>query len=143
MRRIFAATLLAASLAGCGGKAELRASDGVVRLPAVTGRPGAAYVTIHGGAQATTLLTISTPVAIRSEIHEMKQEGGMMTMAPVKDVAIPAGATVAFTTGGKHVMLYDIAPTVRPGATVPLKLNFADGRVVEVAAQVKAAGDAN
>ena len=63
-----------------------------------------------------------------------------MTMSPLKDIAIPAGGTVALKPGGKHVMLYDIAPTLRAGTTVPLKLSFANGKTIEVVAQVKAAG---
>jgi periplasmic copper chaperone A len=140
MRRIFAVCLIAATLAGCD-KPELGASDAWVRLPAVAGRPGAGYLTIHGGGEATNLLTVSTPAAIRAELHEMKHEGGMMTMAPVKDLVIPAGGTVEFKPSGKHLMLYDISPSVRPGGTVPLRLSFANGKTVEVAAKVKAAGE--
>lgn len=127
------------ALAGCE-TAELAASDAMVRLPAVTGRPGAAYFTIQGGAEATTLLGVSSPAAIRTELHEMKHEGGMMPMAPLQDVPVPAGQAVKFEPGGKHVMLYDIAPDVRAGGTVPLKLSFANGRTLEVNAVVKAAG---
>lgn len=139
MRVFLAACAIVASLTGCE-KAELGASDAMVRLPAVSGRPGAAYVTIRGGAEATSLLAVATPAAIRTELHEMKHEGGMMTMAPLKDIAIPAGQSVALKPGGKHVMLYDIAPTLRAGTTVPLKLSFANGKTIEVTAQVKAAG---
>jgi len=139
MRLMLTAALAATLLAGCE-KPELAASDAVVRLPAVAGRPGAAYFTVRGGPEATSLLAISTPGAIRSEMHEMKQEGGMMAMTPLKDLAVPAGATVEFKPGGKHVMLYDIAPSVRAGSTVPLRLSFADGKTIEVSAQVKAAG---
>ena len=140
MRRFFALCLVAATLGACE-KAELGASDAWVRLPAVSGRPGAAYVTVQGGREPTALLAVSTPAAVRTELHEMKHEGGMMTMAPRKDVAIPAGEKVELKPGGVHVMLYDIAPSVRPGATVPLRLSFADGKSVEVAARVKAAGE--
>lgn len=142
MRHLLALCLAAATLTACQ-KAELGASDAYVRLPAVTGRPGAAYLTIQGGAEPNTLLSISTPAAIRSELHEMKHESGMMTMDAVKHVAIPAGQKVEFKPGGVHVMLYDIAPSVKAGGTVPLKLSFADGKTVEVNAQVRAAGDAN
>lgn len=141
MRAVFAMGLAGAVLAGCQ-QAELGADDAWVRLPAVTGRPGAAYFTIKGGAQATSLVAISSPAAIRAEIHEMKHEGGMMTMAPVKDVAVAAGARVEFKPGGKHVMLYDLSPSVHAGSTIPLRLSFADGKTIEVNAAVRAAGDA-
>lgn len=140
MRAVLGVVLAGAVLAGCQQK-ELAAEDAWVRLPAVQGRPGAAYFTVKGGAQATTLLAVSTPAAIRTEIHEMKHEGGMMTMAPLKDVPVAAGAQVAFAPGGKHVMLFDISPDVRAGTRVPLRLSFADGKTLEVQADVRAAGD--
>ncbi len=142
MRTVLAMVVASVSLAGCQ-QAELGATDAWVRLPAVTGRPGAAYFIVRGGGEATSLLAVSTPAAIRTELHEMKHEGGMMTMIPLKDVAIPAGQAVAFAPGGKHVMLFDISPSVRSGTTVPLRLAFANGKTVEVTATVKAAGDAN
>jgi periplasmic copper chaperone A len=141
MRTVLGVILAGAALAGCQ-QAELGVDDAWVRLPAVHGRPGAAYFTVKGGAQATSLVAVSSPAAIRAEIHEMKHEGGMMTMAPLKDVAIPAGGKVEFKSGGKHIMLYELSPDVRAGATIPLRLSFADGKTVEVAAAVRAAGDA-
>jgi len=39
-------------------------------------------------------------------------------------------------------MLYDLSPSIRAGGTIPLRLSFADGKTVEVNADVRAAGDA-
>lgn len=139
MRTFFGVVLAGAALAGCQ-PAELGVEDAWVRLPAVQSRPGAAYFTVRGGAQTTSLVAVSSPAAIRTELHEMKQQGAMMTMAPIKDVAIPAGTRVEFKPGGKHVMLYDISPDVRAGGTMPLRLAFADGKTIEVNAAVRAAG---
>lgn len=141
MRAVFGVFFAAAVLAGCQ-QAELAVTDASVQLPVVSGRPGAAYFTVKGGAQATSLVAVSSPVAIRAEMHEMKQDGGMMTMAPLKDVAIPAGATVEFKSGGKHVMLFDVSPTVRSGDQVPLRLSFADGKTIEVKASARTLSDA-
>lgn len=144
MRAVFrlagAGVLAGAVLAGCQ-QAELTVDNAAVSLPVVSGRPGAAYFTVRGGAQATTLVAVSSPAAIRAEMHEMKHEGEMMTMAPLKDVAIPAGSTVEFKSGGKHVMLFDLSPALRSGDTIPLRLSFADGRTIEVKAAARAAGD--
>ncbi len=141
MRRGLAALIVAATLAGCQQR-EVQADGAWVRLPAVSGRPGAAYFNIHGGSEGTALLAVSTPAAIRAELHEMKHQGDMMTMSPLKDVAIPAGTTVKFEPGGKHVMLYEISPSVRAGTRIPLRLAFADGKTVELTAEVKAVGQA-
>lgn len=135
---IVAASLL---LAGCGKPAELGARDAWARLPAVQGRPGAAYFTIQGGATADTLLAVATPAALRAEVHETVTTQGVMAMRPVDTVTVPAGQSVAFAPGGRHVMLFDLGPNVKPGTRIPLALAFASGKRVEVQAQVVAAGD--
>ena len=140
IRTVFSVILAGAALAGCQ-PAELGVDDAWVRLPAVQGRPAAAYFTVKGGPQATSLVAVSSPAAIRAEIHEMKHEGGMMTMAPLKDVPVGAGARVEFKPGGKHVMLYDVAPQVRAGTRIPLRLAFADGKTGDAPAGGGAAGD--
>lgn len=139
MRSLVAVMVAAVALAGCE-QAQLGVEDAWVRLPAVSSRPGAAYFTVKGGADATSLLGVSSPAAVRTELHEMKHENGMMTMAPIKDVPIPAGSTVKFEPGGKHVMLYDISPEVRAGGKIPLRLAFANGKTIEVEAELRAPG---
>jgi copper(I)-binding protein len=142
--RGFAGIVVAALLVtGCQQKTEPVTVDSAwVRLPAVAGNPGAAYFTLHGGTAPATLLAVSAPFAVRSELHEsMKGHAGMMSMAPVKDVAVAPRAVVKFEPGGRHVMLFDVAPTLQPGAKAPLSLSFADGRKLQVEAVVVGAGD--
>ncbi|WP_439538642.1 copper chaperone PCu(A)C [Sphingomonas sp.] len=139
MRSFVVAVMAAVTLAGCE-QAQLGVEDAWVRLPAVSSRPGAAYFTVKGGSEATSLLGVSSPAAVRTELHEMKHENGMMTMSPLKDVAIPAGATVKFEPGGKHIMLYDLSPELRAGGKIPLRLAFANGKTVEIEAELRAPG---
>jgi len=129
-------------VAGCQQKAELKADGGWLRLPAVTGNPGAAYFTVHGGSAPAILLAVGVPFASRSEIHEsMAGDHGAMSMKPLEQIAIPAGQEVKFAPGGNHLMVYDIAPSIQSGTRVPLTLAFADGKRIEVQAIVIAAGD--
>jgi len=128
-------------LAGCGKPAELGAKHAWVRLPAVAERPGAAYFTLQGGAQADTLLAVSTPAALRAELHETMDTNGVKSMQPTRDVALPAKGTLAFAPGGRHVMLFDLGPNVKPGTRIPLSLAFASGRKLELQAEVVGAGD--
>ena len=141
--RGFAGIVVAGLLvAGCQQKAELKADGAWVRLPAVAGNPGVAYFTLHGGSEPSTLLAVNAPFAIRAEMHEnMKGHGGMMTMAPLKQVAVAPKAEVSFAPGGNHVMLFDLAPTLQPGGKAPLRLSFADGKTIEVQAVIIGAGD--
>jgi periplasmic copper chaperone A len=128
-------------LAGCGQPAELAADHAWVRLPAVAGRPGAAYFTIHGGAQRDTLLAVSTPAALRAELHETMDHAGVKSMQPTRDVSVPAKGQLEFAPGGRHVMLFDLGPAVKSGTRIPLALAFASGKKLEVQAQVVGAGD--
>ncbi|HWK35045.1 copper chaperone PCu(A)C [Sphingomonas sp.] len=139
--RPLVAMVLALGLVACGKPAELHADKAWIRLPAVPGRPAAAYLAITGGAEKATLLAVSTPVALRAELHESMAHGGMMSMAAIPQVDVAPGVTVTFAPGGKHVMLFDVAPTLKPGATAPLDLQFAEGRTLKVDAKVIGAGD--
>ncbi|MBO9621360.1 MAG: copper chaperone PCu(A)C [Sphingomonas sp.] len=120
---------------------ETKVERAWVRLPAAAGRPGAAYFTVRGGSKGDTLLQVSTPAAVRAELHETMDHAGMKSMQPVHDLAVPSGGTLAFAPGGKHVMLFDVGPAVKPGDQVPLALAFASGRKIEVQAKVVGPGD--
>jgi periplasmic copper chaperone A len=142
MRGFIGVVAAAMLVAGCQQKTELKADGAWVRLPAVAGNPGVAYFTLHGGSEPATLLAVSAPFAIRAEMHEnMKGAGGSMSMAPLKQVAVAPRATEAFAPGGRHVMLFDIAPTLQPGAKAPIRLSFAEGKTLEVQAVIIGPGD--
>lgn len=131
-----------ALLAGCGKAGSAQVEDAWIRLPAVPGRPGAAYFRLHTAADPKILLTVRTPAAVRSELHEsMKTGAGGMSMRALDKVAVPAAGSVAFAPGGRHVMLFDVAPDLKPGATAKLTLAFADGTTMTTDARVVAAGD--
>lgn len=151
MRTFLGIAALALVTACQQAPAELKADSAWVRLPAVTGNPGAAYFTIHGGSEKANLVAVSAKFAVRAELHEsMKHDmaghegmnmGGSMSMEPVKDIAIQPGDAITFEPGGKHVMLFDIAPTLKAGEKAPLTLRFASGKTIEVEAVIVGAGD--
>ena len=141
MIRLVAPVALAAALAGCAKERQVSVDQGWVRLAAVPGRPAAAYFRLNGGPADSTLIAVASPVAIRTELHETMAQGPTMSMRAIDRVALPAGGTIAFAPGGKHVMLFDVAPTVKPGGGVPLRFTFADGLQIEYSARAIAAGD--
>jgi copper(I)-binding protein len=142
MRLPIVGLVTALMLAGCGAQPAASIDGAWVRLPAVAGRPGAAYFTLKAGQQPMTLLSIRTPAAVRSELHEsMKMGSGMMSMAPVRQVDVPANGTLAFAPGGKHAMLFDMNPALKAGGTTTLTLAFADGTTIAATAAVRGAGD--
>jgi len=122
--------------------AELAVRDAWVRLPAVPGRPAAAYFTLSGGTTADRLVAIASPRVERIELHEGGMDGRMTTMRPVAGVAVPAGGTVTFAPGGDHAMLFGVDGTIASGATLPLELSFASGRRLLTQARAVSAGSA-
>lgn len=61
----------------------------------------------------------------------------MMEMRMVREIALPAGATVALQPGGYHVMLLDLAAPLTPGRVLDVQLSFAGGAVRTVTATVQ------
>lgn len=129
------------ALAACGQPSELRVEKAYVRLPAVAGNPGAAYFTLHGGPRDTRLLSVTSPLVIKSELHESMNHGGTSMMMPARDVPVPAKADLVFAPGGRHAMLYDLNAAVKPGGTIPLVFTFADNTRLQLDARVIGAGD--
>ncbi|GGE14727.1 hypothetical protein GCM10011529_21400 [Polymorphobacter glacialis] len=107
-----------------------------VRLAAVPGRPSAGYLGLTGGGQPDRLTGVTAPGA-RIEMHSMSMANGVMKMARLEGVPIPAGGKVAFAQGGNHLMIFGLAGTPK---TLPLTLQFASGAKVTVNAAVQAAG---
>ena len=128
--------MAAVVLTACSPRA-VRVEHAWVRLPAVPGRPAAAYFTIQGGAAPATLPGVASPRIGRAELHESMAAG----MRPVASVVVMPGASVAFAPAGRHVMLYAVDPAVRPDATVPLRFSFAGGQAITVDATVVGPAD--
>lgn len=110
-----------------------------VRLPAVPGRPAAGYFTLTAGSAAVVLTTVASPLA-RVELHGMSMAGGVMRMDALPSVRIAADERASFVPNGRHLMLFDLPASVKPGAAIPLSFRFADGSTVKVDAIARAAG---
>lgn len=118
-------------------------SNAWIRLPAVPGRPAAAYFTLNGGTADDAVVSVTTPAAQRTELHESMEQGGVMSMAAIENVPLGAGAAMDFAPGGKHVMLFDISGDLKAGGTTELTVAFRDAPAVTVqAALVAPGGDA-
>lgn len=138
---LLSAVPLSVALGACGERApELSVDKGYIRLAAVPTRPAAAYFTIHGGPADTKLIAVSSEVSVKNELHELMPSGSMMAMQPLGDLPIPAGSTTVFKPGGKHVMMYDMNPGIKPGRIVTLTFTFANNQRIQYDAPTIAAG---
>lgn len=132
----------AVTLSGCFEKPKgLQVIDPVVRLSANPKGPAAGYFTVKGGPTADRLLSVTSPLVIHIDMHESAMANGMMTMKTLDGgVEIPANGEVKFAEGGKHVMLFDINPGVKPNETIQMNFTFASGTILQAYAPVRAAG---
>jgi hypothetical protein len=99
---------------------------------------GAVYMTIaNQGAQADAVVSATSEVAKVVELHESKNEGGVMTMRPLSRFPLPAGGKVEMKPGGYHVMLLGLTRDLHPGDTVKVTLTFEKAAPVTVEAPVR------
>ena len=133
------ALLAAVLLAACAGTRGIEVKDAWVRSSAMMDRAGAAYLVItNGGAEADQLLSVSSDVAAVIELHESREVDGMMTMAPVPAIAVPANGQTELAPGGLHIMLIDLTRELTPGEPVTLNLTFEKAGAITVTASVRA-----
>ena len=134
---IAAAASLAAQAAWA---ANVSVTDAWARAT-MPGQPvSGAYMQIRSDADAR-LLSVSSTVVPRVEVHEMSMDGGVMRMREVKAVELPKGKTVSLEPGGFHIMLMNLKKPIAAGDVIPLTLVVeSDGKrqTVEVKAEARA-----
>ena len=84
---------------------------------------GAAYLTILSPT-TDRLVSISSPVAKKAELHTTSMAGMVMQMRPLAGLDIPAGRPVTLKPGGEHIMLLGLNRPLQEGESFPLTLNF-------------------
>ena len=107
--------------------------------PAAEGQTGAVYLTIkNDGKEGDKVLSAESPAAAKAELHETRDENGVMKMRAVKDGAeVKPGASLAFKPGGYHIMLFDLKKPLEEGAMVPLTITLAKAGAINVEIKVE------
>lgn len=136
----FAASVVLAS-AALAQTGQLEVRDAWARATPGKAETGAAYVTIVSPT-ADRLVSVSSAVAKKAELHTMSMAGMVMQMRPVAGVDIPAGKPVSLKPGGEHIMLLGLKEPLREGQSFPLILNFEKSGPRAVTVTVEKAGAA-
>ena len=100
------------------------------------------YLTVtNNGSQPDRLVSASTPLAGKTELHVMETKDGVMTMRPVAGgIEIPAGGTVTLAPGGFHLMFIGIKEPLTEGGQMPVTLTFEKAGSVDTYLHVIAIG---
>jgi periplasmic copper chaperone A len=102
---------------------------------------GAAYLTvINSGTVADRLVGASSPVAATTDLHEDKEENGIMKMRPVPALAIAPGQSITLKPGAYHLMLTGLKAPLKQGDSFPLTLTFEKAGAKEVEVAIGRAG---
>ncbi|ATH77303.1 hypothetical protein CLM76_06725 [Vreelandella venusta] len=104
---------------------------------------GGGFVTITNQGNADdTLVSASSPLTERVEIHTMEMDGDVMRMAQLPGgIEIPAGETVTLAPGGLHLMFMELASPIVEGQAIPVTLEFRHAEPVEITLEVFPAGE--
>ncbi|MUZ65605.1 copper chaperone PCu(A)C [Agrobacterium vitis] len=117
---------------------SLKISGGYLKTM-IPGQPvGGGFVTItNTGSVEDKLIAISSPRAMRVELHEMVMQGTIMKMRKVPDgFAIAPGATLKMEPGGYHLMFMGVQMPFKAAQIVPVTLTFEKAGTLELAMPV-------
>ncbi|ANG62550.1 hypothetical protein A8C75_08665 [Marinobacterium aestuarii] len=131
-------TLLTSLLCTTSAFAEVQAQDGYVRAVPPGHSISAAYLTLHNNSASPVQLdSAQTDSAGTTELHQTRQQDGVMRMRAAQQVEIPAGAEYRLQPGGDHLMLIDLTQPLNAGDEVSLQLNFSDGQQLQLTLPVR------
>ena len=104
---------------------------------------GGAFLTVLNGLdKPIRLVSAEAQVSKAVELHETKEEGGVMKMIPQPDgFEIPAGGTLMLMPGGKHVMLIGLEQPLTAGEQFTMTLNFEGAESIELQVPIVEMGD--
>jgi hypothetical protein len=136
------ALFLGLGIAGAQSSGSISIEKPFSRATPGGSKVGAGYMTIiNKGNAADRLISASSPVAGKVEIHEMTMQDGVMKMRELADgLPIEAGKSASLAPKGTHLMLMDLKAPLKEGDKVPVTLNFEKAGKVEVTLDVGAVG---
>ena len=109
-----------------------------IRQPPPGSDVAAVYLSLQtAGTGAVKLIGAESPVASMVMMHETVESGGQSRMRGLTAISLAPGASIAFTPGGRHIMLHGLMHPLKVGERVPLVLLFDGGIKLHVLALVR------
>lgn len=104
---------------------------------------GGYFTIVNHGSAPDRLVSVTSDISAKAEVHEMAVKDGVMTMRPVAGgLDIPAGGKIELKPGGYHLMLMGLKQPAKAGESFPATLTFEKAGSVTVEFQVEAMGAA-
>lgn len=140
MRPFAAAVALVAAVAFAPSAYADAAKPSPIKVEAPWARPtpsraknGAAFMTLINTAEtADSLVSATSDVSDRTEVHAHVMDGGVMRMRKVDGVEVVPGSPTVLKPGGLHVMFLGLKKPLKIGETVAVTLTFEKAGKVDV-----------
>ncbi len=96
------------------------------------------FTFVNHEAAPVTLTSASSPLAYSVSLHETMEMSGMVHMMPIDTVRVAPADSLVLAEGGKHLMVNHLWKKLAGGDSLPVTLNFAGGRSLNLKAAVRA-----
>ena len=102
---------------------------------------GVGYFEIrNNGSQPDRLLSASSPVAKRVEMHITEQADNVAKMRHLRSFEVPARERLTLEPNGAHLMLIDLVQPLEKGRRFPMKLRFERAGEIDIEFEVQELG---
>ena len=113
--------------------AVIEVKNGWVRAMPPVAKNSAAYMKFsNNNASEDQLISVSSSISEKAEIHEIVSIGDMLSMRKVELILIPAKGSVDLKPGGYHIMLLGLKSPIKVGDLVQIHLTFEKAGKVSV-----------
>lgn len=121
---------------------DVRVVEPWIRETAPKARTAAAYMVLwNRGESADRLVSASTAVAERVEIHTIVADGDRRSMRPLPDgLALPGQEAQTLEPGGLHLMLLGLKAGLEAGESVDMVMRFEKAGEIHVKVPVRELG---
>jgi len=143
MRLLLTALLIATlpAFAHSFEKGELQIRHPWSRATPPGAKVGVGYLEIrNNGAQPDRLLSASTSVAQRVEMHVTERAGEVAKMRQLRAFEVPGRERLTLEPGGAHLMLVDLVQPLKKGERFSMTLRFERAGELEVQFEVQEMG---
>ncbi len=109
-----------APLTGTAADSNLVVGGAWIRQPPPGSDVAAVYLSLlNAGTHTVRLTGVESPVAAMAMMHETLESAGQSQMRMLTSVSVAPGKSIAFTPGGRHIMLQGADPSTAGGRTRP------------------------
>lgn len=125
----------AMSLCACQGSVSqggIEISEARFHPPLPGQTTGVGFLTLENKGAKDRLLSASSPVGGRVELHEHQNVGGVMRMRKVEAIELPKNDVIKLESGSYHIMIFDADMELGEETVLTLDFETADDVTINV-----------